>query len=519
MAGKPKSMSQIKQLIQLQKQGKAIKEIARILGMSKNTVKSYLKKVETGELDINELLKLEDPVLATKFHAGNPSYKQERYEHLKQHLSYYLKELKRTGVTKQLLWEEYIKSFPQGYSRSQFCFHLSQHQVAANPSMVLQHNAADKLFIDYAGKKLSYVDRETGEVIECQVFVACLPYSDYCFAMAVRSQSVEDFIYALTCCLNELGGVPQALVPDNLKAAIIKASSYEPHINKALDDFANHYNTTVVPARARKPKDKALVENQVKLIYSRVYAQLRDHQFFSLQTLNVAIKEKVKEHNQTRMQQRDYCREEKFLADEKHLLKPLPENSYELKFYKEYKVASNNHIYLTQDKHYYSVPFTHIGQQASVIYTRTIVSVFVKGECVAMHCRDYQKGRYTTTKDHLCSTHKHYLDRSPDYYIQKAKVISSDLCQLFEQLFQQGKYPEQAYRTCDGLLRLQRNSDAAEFSKACKMAIEYQKYSYGFISNVLKNKMTEQRENKIEKSLPNHGNIRGFDYYSQTYLN
>ena len=136
-----------------------------------------------------------------------------------------------------------------------------------------------------------------------------------------------------------------------------------------------------------------------------------------------------------------------------------------------------------------------------------------------MHCRDYQKGRYTTSKDHLCSTHKHYLDRSPDYYIQKAKVISSDLCQLFEQLFQQGKYPEQAYRTCDGLLRLQRNSDAAEFSKACKMAIEYQKYSYGFISNVLKNKMTEQQENKIEKPLPNHGNIRGFDYYSQTFFN
>ena len=154
MSGKPKSMSQIKQLIQLHQQGKAIKEIARILGMSKNTVKSYLKKIAIGELDTNELLQLEDPVLLSKFHAGSPSYKQERYEHLKQHVSFYLKELKRVGVTKQLLWEEYIKSFPQGYGRSQFCFHLCRHQIAANPSMVMRHNPADKLFIDYAGKKL-----------------------------------------------------------------------------------------------------------------------------------------------------------------------------------------------------------------------------------------------------------------------------------------------------------------------------------------------------------------------------
>jgi len=174
---------------------------------------------------------------------------------------------------------------------------------------------------------------------------------------------------------------------------------------------------------------------------------------------------------------------------------------------------------MSRNRTYYSVPFIHIGQQTSVIYTRTIVSVFVKGERVAMHCRDYSKGRYTTAKERLCSTHQHYLDRSPDSYMQKAKAISHDLYQLFERLFQQGKYPEQAYRTCDGILTIQRNSDAAEFSKACKMAIEYQKYSYGFISNVLENKMTQQQEKAIEKPLSNHENSRGFDYYSQTYLN
>ena len=168
-----------------------------------------------------------------------------------------------------------------------------------------------------------YLDADTGEVVYCHVFVACLPHSDYSFAMAVRSQSIHDFIYALTCCLNDLGGTPKVLVPDNLKSAIVKASRYEPDVNQALEDFANHYGVTVLPARVRKPKDKALVENAVKLIYSRVYARLRNQQFFDLPSLNAAIKEKIKEHNQTRMQQKPYSRQERFLANEKHLLSSL----------------------------------------------------------------------------------------------------------------------------------------------------------------------------------------------------
>lgn len=513
MAGKPKPMSQIKQLLQLHQQGKGKKEIARILGISKNTVKSYLKKVEDGDLDIHMLLQLEDPLLEGKFHVGNPSYKESRYEHFKANVDYYLKELQRTGVTKQLLWEEYKAGCPDGYSHSQFCFHLNQQKVAAKPSAVLLHEPADKLYIDFAGKTLSYTDKSTGEIIKCQVFVACLPYSDYGFVMAVRSQSVEDFIYALTCCLNHLGGVPQALVPDNLKAAVIKADRYEPSVNTALDDLANHYGATVVPARVRRPKDKALVENQVKLIYSRVYARLRNLQFFSLQDLNKAIVQKVLEHNQTRMQLKNYCREEKFLADEKHLLKPLPSNVYEMKYYKQYKVASNNHICLFKDKHYYSVPYTHIGKQATLIYTRSTVSIYIDGERVAVHVRNYKPGGYTTVRDHLCSAHQHYRDRSPGYYMSQAKSKSTVLYQLFELLFRQGKYPEQLYRTCDGLLRLQRSSATDKFDAACKIAIEHQKYNYGFVQNILKNNMSQYHEQTNEKPLPRHNNIRGKKTY------
>jgi len=255
MAGKPRPMSQIKQLLQLHEQGKSIKFIARNLGISRNTVKACLAKVELSPLDIQSLLALDDPIMEAKFHAGNPAYKDERFEHLKANLDFYSKELSRVGVTKQLLWEEYRSNYPGGYSRSQFCYHLSQQLIARKPSMVLQHRAGEKLFIDFAGKKLSYTDIDTGEIVSCQVFVACLPYSDYSFAMAVRSQSISDFLYALGCCLQQLGGVPQVLVPDDLKSAIVKANGYEPDVNRALEDFANHYHTTVIPARARKPKD------------------------------------------------------------------------------------------------------------------------------------------------------------------------------------------------------------------------------------------------------------------------
>jgi len=513
-------MSKIKQLLQFHKQGLGKKTIAHNLGISKNTVKAYLDKLLSAQMDIDLLLTLDDPILEAKFHPGNPAYKDQRFEHLKDKLDYHLKELKRPGVTKQLLWEEYIASFPQGYGRTQFCHHLSQHIKASKPSMVLQHEPAEKLYIDFAGKRLSYIDQQTAEVIYCQVFVACLPYSDYSFAMAVESQSVSDFLYALRCCLEAIGGVPKILVPDNLKAAIIKANPYEPDINQALDDFANHYETTVIPTRARKPKDKALVENQVKLIYTRVYAKIRNRQFFDITTLNQAIKEKIKDHNQTRMQQKPYSRQERFLADEKSLLGQLPAQAFQLKYYRSLKVAKNNHVYLTIDKHYYSVPFAYIGAKAQVIYTRSMVYIYVHNNKVAVHIRNYSAGRYSTTKEHLCSSHNHYLDRSPEYYLGKAKVESSELYTLIQLVFSQNRHPEQLYRSCDGLLSLQRKTPPETFKKACLIAIKNQIYSYKSISNIITNKMTDMpQEEEIKPVLPEHNNIRGKAYYSQTLIN
>lgn len=515
MAGKPKRMSQVKQILQLHKQGHGNKTIARNLNISKNTVKSYLVKYRSSKLSLDTLLKMEDHSLERIFHAGNPAYKDERFDTIKDKLDYFTTELKRTGVTRKLLWEEYRLCHPTGYSLSQFSFHLSQHILSKHPSLVLKHEPGEKLFVDFAGKKLSYIDPASGEIIECQVFVACLPYSDYGFCMAVPSQRIDDFIHALTVCMESMGGAPKALVPDNLKSAVIKADRYEPTVNQALEDFANHYNMAVVPARARKPKDKALVENQVKLIYNRVYARIRNQQFFSLEALNQAIKEHTENHNQTRMQERDYCRQEHFLSNEKHLLQPLPETVFEIKYYKEYKLAGNNHIYLGQDKHYYSAPYQYIGKKLKVVYTRSMVRIFCNHNLIAVHKRSFVKGAYSTDKNHLCSTHQHYLNRSPEYYQNKARSLCEPLGKLVELIFSQNRYPEQLYRGCDGLFSLQRNTHPETFNKACQIAIEYQNYSYGFVHNIIKNKMTDATEEKKNKALPGHNNIRGREYYNK----
>lgn len=510
-------MSQIKQLLRLHKVQTPIKRMARELGISKNTVKGYLAKLEEGGHGIDALLALEDPILEAVFHTGNPAYKDPRYLHMSGKLAYFERELGRTGVTKQLLWEEYIHAYPQGYGYSQFCFHLRQRLVSLKPSMVLEHEPGDRLFIDFAGKKLHYVNNATGELIACEVFVACLPFSDYGFATVVPSQRMEDFLYALDRCLHYLGGVPRALVPDNLKAAVTRPDPYEPGINMAMDDFANHYGTVVVPAKVRRPTHKALVENHVKMVYTRVFAKLRNRQFFDIHSLDKAIGELMEAHNQTRMQHRPYCRLERFLAAEKGLLKPLPVDRYQIRYYAEPKVAPNGHISVGRDRHMYSVPFAHIGQRVKAIYTRTKVAVYFDGKQVASHLRAHGPG-YTTVREHLCSHHQHYLGRSPAYYTEQARKKCPELHLLVQKLFEQDRYPETQYRTCDGLFRLHRQSEPAAFAKACEMALEHAVYSYRFVRKVLQGGLADNHTTVEDLPMPVHGNIRGKAYFAQAKL-
>ena len=266
--------------------------------------------------------------------------------------------------------------------------------------------------------------------------------------------------------------------------------------------------------------NKALVENQVGIIYNRIYAKLRNQTFFDLESLNQAIKEKNREHTQTRMQQKPVTREELFMAEEKSVLGPLPLQPFELKYYRQLKVAHNNHIYLSQDKHHYSVPYTYTGAKVKVIYTRSMVYIYAKGEQIAIHPRDYRPGKYTYKEEHLCSHHQHYLQRSPQYYIRKAEEKSQVLASFVRQMFNDGRHPELNYRSCDGLLNLCRKTDFSVFEKACQIAIDNQIYTYKFVLKIIENNMTMQITTpEIEKPLPTHANIRGKEYYCQTTIN
>lgn len=521
MAGKVKDMSKVKQMLRLHQNGVSNRQIATELSINKETVNRYIQRAKRDQLTIGELLKLDDPILQHRMTGGNPAYVDNRFEELKEKLPYYEKELERKHVTLKTLWEEYIIDNPGGYSLTQFRYHFRQHAKAKrkNPSSILKdlYVPGEKLFIDFAGDTMEYIDRETGELIKVQVFVACMPATDYGFAMAVPSQKSEDFIHALTSCFHALGGVPKIIVSDNLKAAVTKTDPYEPQINRIMEDMANHYGCVVVPARPSRPKDKGLVENHVKIVYNRVYAQLRNRKFFSLKELNCAIEEKMLAHNRKRMQQHPYSREEHFLATEKDQLQSLPHDKFEVRHYADLQVGLNGCIYLGRDKHHYSVPYIHIGEKSHVIYTRSLVKIYVKGECVAMHPRDSKRGGYTLEKSHLASNTQAYRDRSPQHYINRAHAVLSELGELFECMFATAKVPvETFYRGCEGLLKLQRTTDPILFKTACETALLYQRYRYDFIDSLIKSKCSGVYEitmNQKLQTLPSHKNVRGKSHF------
>jgi transposase len=517
MSGKIVSMSKVKQVLQLHAGGMSERQIAHSLSLNRRTVHSYLSKSRSSNLSASSAQKLEDPELEHHLVAGTAAYTDHRFDHFKEQLPYLEKELTRKHVTRYLLWQEYLSQYPDGYRYSQFCYHLSQQSVARHLSAILTHAAGEKLFVDFAGDTLEYIEMQTGEVIKVQVFIACLPYSDYTFCMAVKTQTTEDFLYALSCCLTHLGGIPQILVPDNLKAAVVKTDRYEPQLNRLLEDFSNHYGFAVIPARAYRPKDKATVENHVKIIYSRVYAKLRNHRFFSLQELNTALQEKTTEHNQTRMQRTNYSRQEKFLADEKHRLGTLPSSAFEIKYYADLRVGENNCVYLARDKHHYSVPYTCIGERAQVIYTRGLVKIFCKGKQVATHQRVIGFG-YSIVDDHLCSAHRHYNKRNPNYYVEAAKKRSPVLAEVIGRIFNTSRPPETLYKTCQGLLSLARKSESKRLEQACQIALDSGMLSYRFIKSLIESNALTQEEQEYRMIPVVQENIRGKEYYQSIEL-
>ncbi len=522
MAGKVKDMSLIKQVLQLKQLGESNRGISRKLSINKETVNSYVKTMRANGWIINDLLRKEDPELERLFHAGSPAYSDPRMTDFLSRLPYFREQLTnpKLHVTRQLLYEEYIKCYPNGYGKSQFYFHLKQNLVAQKDCTAVltgTYNPGEKLMVDFAGDKLNYVDPETGEIIKVEVFVACMPYSDYTYAICVPSQKTEDFLHALGKALEFYGGVPRIVVPDNLKAAVIKADKYEPVLNKAMDDMGNHYGFVTIPCQPVKPTQKAKVENQVQIIYHRIYARLRNRQFFSLEELNAAVSEFLACHNQTRMQQRPYTREEHFHAVEKPELLPLPATPYQMKRYAEVTVQQNGHVYLSCDKHYYSVPYTLIGCKAKMIFTSTLVKVYVKGELVATHRCDRSFG-YTSVEEHLASNTLAFTKRSASYYKDRARSVSDALLALFDSMFAGSNGscpPEYYYKTCDMMLRLQRSYPEDIFEEACEICLENRLFTGKRLENVLKtvHQSHQIRESAAVPEPTGHANMRGTIFF------
>ncbi len=517
-------MSTIKQILLLKKQGYSNRRIAHELGsVDKGTVNNYVRFVREENLEIDELIKLEDHELAALFHPGTPAYTDKRMECFLRELPMYVEKLQTPHVTRFLVWQEYRKAHPDGYSKSQFFHHLKQN-LKAQPRVtaVLSdiYEPGNMLYIDFAGKKLSYVDEDTGEVVEVETFVATMPYSDYAFAVCVHSQRSGDVVHALRMCMEHLGGVPKIVVTDNMRAVVRKPHKYEPEISRAMEDMGNFYHFVTIPCQPRKPTHKGLVEDQVRLIYRRVYAKLRDRVFLSLRELNEAVSALVTEHNQTRMQKRPYSREERFHAAEKSHLQPLPKGEYEMRQYAYLTVQQNGFVELRRDGvvEFYSVPYTLIGKKAEVVYTESIVKIYVDNECRATHERRHSYG-YTHKYEHLASYNLAQTSKSPAHYKERAGRISPSFRKYVEAIFDPRRSPntpELYYKTCDMLLSLSRRYPLDQFDVACEVCTQAGILKGRQFEAVLRNTTLTARDETVTPSAPiptDHANMRGRKYY------
>jgi transposase len=426
------------------------------------------------------------------------------------------KQLKRKGVTKQFLWEQYCLAHVDVLSRSQFGYYYSLWKQQVNPVMHMDHKAGDKLYVDYAGEKLHIVDPHTGEEKAVEVFVAVLGCSQLTYVEASYSQQKEDLIASCERALHYIGGVPDALVTDNLKSAVTKSSKYEPVINEDFAGFADHYSITVLPTRAYKPRDKALVEGAVKIIYTRIYARLRENTYHSLEELNAAIKEVLEDHNNKLLKGRHYSRRQQFEEIEKPVLNALAPLKYELKQQHYATVMKNGHVCLGPDKHYYSVPYRYISKKVKLLYSSQRVELYYNYELIASHARVKSPYNDATDKEHLASTHRFVSDWTPERFLAWAESIDMAVRSYIYCILNKKQHVEQAYKSCVGILAMGKRYGNTRLINACKRSVEYNMYSYKAIEMILKRGLDQaQVEHEVnQQTMPEHTNIRGKQYYN-----
>lgn len=507
----------LKQILILHKNGLSNRKIGTTLAISRNTVNTYVRQFKGSKYSIDELLDFNDRKLEELF-TYKTTLDTDRQNELMKYFERVNQARNHPGFTFQYHYQEYTRSADNPYGYTQFLEHYRRKYAKVKGSLKLDHEPGKEMFVDFAGKKLEIVDRETGEVIPVEVFVSILPNSHFTYAEACRSQKREDFI---ACCSNALrfyGGVPMAIVPDNLKSAVARTNKYEPVINRTFKDFARHYGCVINPTRTYAPQDKALVENAVHLVYQRIYYPLREMTFFSIEELNREIRRLLEEYNKLLFKRKQTSRAELFQTVERGYLKPLPDAPYEIKDYRRAKVQKMGYVYFSPDKSYYSVPYRYIGKQTQIHYTKSNVEVYYNHQRIALHKRNLSKGSYNTNKDHLSSSHKIYMDWNPQYFKNKAAVHGEHVVRCVEQILSKVDYPEIGYKRAMGLLQLYKAYGSNRLNKACERALIADMVSYNRIKNILKNNVDQSslfyKDLEEERShIPKHGNIRGASAY------
>lgn len=521
MAAKTIRMDKLKQAIRLHQQGISISEIARRLDIARNTVKKYLRRVP----DEDPPLKMPEPELATHlYQSDHKVYRDLREQQLYEHFEQAVEELHKTGVNKMILHQEYLQQHPDGYKYSQYCFHFTNFTKRKDVVMHLDHAPADQLMVDFTGKLFPYVNLQTGERIDCQVLVAVLPHSGFTFCYAVHSQKIPDFIEAITKALHYCKGIPLTILCDNLRTAVTRTCRIEPTFTEACYQLSEHYNTTFSATRVRSPRDKAMVERCVNIVYSEVFARLRKRTFTSINEVNEAFLQKCHQLNDKKYKDSSFSRRDLFEQNEQHLLKPLPCSAFSLMSVSKAKVQANYHIELRfaskEYREYFSVPHIYHGKRVNVLWDNHTVQVYYNLKRIAVHYRLHrQPGKYNTLPEHMPPKHLKAAELrglSEEKLMAMARKVGSNAMQIISQIIAQASYPQQAFKTCNAILMLQKRYDKERLEAACEHALAGATMSYRAVMTILKSRRDKQpvlSNTPANSDITTLQNVRGAAHY------
>ena len=506
-------MRQIREVLRLKYEKElGQRDIAQGCGLGCTTVREYLQRAQRAGLTWPLPADLDDAALEACLFPSVAILADSKPRPLPDWNQVH-QELKRKGVTLELLWREYKNIHPDGFLRSRFFALYRDWTQTLDVSMRLDHKAGEKLMVDYAGQTMPVVDRLTGEIREAQIFVAVSCASNYTYVEATWTQGLSDWIASHQRAFRFFGGVHELIVPDNLKSGVTRPCRYEPQPNATYQELANHYDTAILPARVRKPRDKAKVEKGVQDIERQILAALRNRQFFTLAELNEAIAALLVAFNAKPFQKIPGCRKSLFEELEKPLLKPLPEVPYEFAQWKQARVHIDYHVEM--DRHYYSVPYQLVGQTIWIRATSAVVECFHQHKRVASHLRSFVKSKHTTCKDHMPKNHKDYGDWSPERLLRWAHTLGDSVEKCVEQILASQVHPQQGYRSCLGLIQLSKQFGSVRLNAACSRALASNAVSRKSIQSILKTGLDQRPlEGKVVSlPLPLHDNVRGSEYY------